>query len=262
MQHKARKRFGQNFLNDTSVINRILSAVNAKPQQQLIEIGPGQGAITEGLVASGAAITAVEIDKDLIAYLRVLFASKENFSIIDSDALKVDFAQLQTGAEPLRVIGNLPYNISTPLIFHLLSFKDRISDMHFMLQKEVVDRMAAAPNCKAYGRLSIMTQYLCSVQEIIEVPASCFTPAPKVRSAVVRLVPRVYPHGQALDHTTLNLVVATAFQQRRKTLSNALKNILSIEQILAAGIDAKQRPDTLEIVEYIKLANELSKSTL
>lgn len=258
MQHKARKRFGQNFLHDTSVINRILAAVSAKPSDQVIEIGPGKGAITEGLVATGADVTAIEIDKDLIAYLRVAFATKTNFRIIDSDALKIDFGQLQHSAQTLRIVGNLPYNISTPLIFHLLSFKDCIHDMHFMLQKEVVERMAAKPNTKAYGRLSIMTQYLCAVQEIIDVPANCFSPAPKVRSAVVRLTPRTFEHGHAQDPAALTHVVATAFQQRRKTLANALKNVFTAEQINALGIDAKQRPDTLDIATYIRLANQLT----
>ena len=164
IEHKARKRFGQNFLHDPSVINRILAAVRPKTGHNIIEIGPGQGAITEGLVESGANITAIEIDKDLIRYLNVAFVTKDNFSIIDSDALKIDFSTLvKDDGQPLRVVGNLPYNISTPLLFHLLTYEEHIDDMYFMLQKEVVDRMAAEPNCKAYGKLSIMCQYDCAV---------------------------------------------------------------------------------------------------
>ncbi len=254
MQHKARKRFGQNFLHDASIINRIIHAVNPNARDNIIEIGPGQGAITEGLVASNAKVTAIEIDKDLIQYLRIAFATRDNFSIIDSDALKINFAALANEGEKLRIVGNLPYNISTPLIFHLLSFKQSISSMYFMLQKEVVDRMAALPGTKAYGRLSIMTQYQCAVERIIDVPPGCFNPAPKVQSAVVKLTVR--PYSLVTNNTSaLNTVVATAFQQRRKTLSNALKSMFNTDEIMSLGIDPKRRPDTLTIDEYIQLAN-------
>lgn len=260
MLHKARKRFGQNFLQDDGVIQQILRHVNAKPGQHIVEIGPGQGAITQGLVDTGANITAIEIDRDLISYLRVAFASRDNFTIIDSDALKIDFSALAPADTKLRIVGNLPYNISTPLIFHLLSHRHVIQDMYFMLQKEVVDRMAAEPNTKAYGRLSIMTQYLCEVLPIIDVPAECFNPAPKVQSAVVKLRIRPYSGTPLIRTETLNTVVATAFQQRRKTLSNALKLLLSSDQIQALGIDPRVRPDTLSIDNYIQLANAINEA--
>lgn len=254
-EHKARKRFGQNFLHDPSIINGILSAVRAKPGQSIIEIGPGQGAITEGLVETGADVTAIEIDKDLIRYLTVAFVSKDNFKIIDSDALKIDFSELVNGNEPLRVVGNLPYNISTPLLFHLLKYKQHINDMYFMLQKEVVDRMAAEPNSKAYGKLSIMCQYHCDVGKIIDVPPGCFNPPPKVQSAVVKLRVRQSPSVKAHCEKRLSEIVSAAFQQRRKTLSNALKNVLPLEAIEACGINPKCRPDNLSVEDYVRLAN-------
>lgn len=261
MQHKARKRFGQNFLHDQTVINCIIRAVNPKPDHTIIEIGPGQGAITESLVESGANITAIEIDKDLIRYLTVTFISKENFKLIDSDALKIDFSNLAPpSGEKLRIVGNLPYNISTPLIFHLLSFKEHVDDMYFMLQKEVVDRMAAEPNCKAYGKLSIMCQYHCDVQKVIDVPPGCFNPAPKVQSAVVKLRIRPYPTAIANCEKTLSAIVSAAFQQRRKTVNNALKNLVTVQDLEACGVDPKNRPDTLSIDDYIMLANRLSSS--
>lgn len=258
IEHKARKRFGQNFLHDPGVINRILTAVRPSEGQNIIEIGPGQGAITEGLVGSGANITAIEIDKDLIRYLTVAFVTQENFSIIDSDALKIDFSTLiKDDNQPLRVVGNLPYNISTPLLFHLLTYKEHIDDMYFMLQKEVVDRMAAEPNCKAYGKLSIMCQYHCAVEKVIDVPPGCFNPAPKVQSAVVKLRVRKYPTATLNCETQLRKIVSAAFQQRRKTLNNALKTVLTIEDIEACGINPKSRPDNLSIDDYIALANRV-----
>jgi len=254
-EHKARKRFGQNFLHDQSIINRILSAVRAKPGDRVIEIGPGQGAITQGLVDSGANVTAIEIDKDLIRYLTVAFVSRDNFNIIDSDALKIDFSELSQNGETLKVVGNLPYNISTPLLFHLLNYKDVIGDMYFMLQKEVVDRMAAEPNTKAYGKLSIMCQYHCDVGKLIDVPPGCFNPAPKVQSAVVKLRVRKSMPIKANCEKRLNTIVSAAFQQRRKTLGNALKKVLPVEDIEACGIDPKKRPDNLSVADYVALAN-------
>lgn len=260
MQHKARKRFGQNFLQDQGVISQILRAVNAKPGQNIVEIGPGQGAITEGLVASGADVTAIEIDKDLIHYLNIAFINKDNFRLIDSDALKIDFSSLVKDGKKFSVVGNLPYNISTPLLFHLLSYKEHIDEMYFMLQKEVVDRMAAEPNCKAYGKLSIMCQYHCDVRKVIDVPPGCFSPAPKVDSAVVRLRLRKFPLATANNEAKLKEIVSAAFQQRRKTVSNALKNFATTEDIEACGINPKSRADNIRIEEYINLTNSLSLS--
>ena len=225
MNTRPRKRFGQNFLHDQQVIARIHGAIAARPGQRIIEIGPGHGALTRGLVDSGADITAVEIDRDLIPHLLLHFGLKPNFHLEQADALRTDFARFSTSDQPLRIVGNLPYNISTPLIFHLLQHESLISDMHFLLQKEVVERMAAAPDSGAYGRLSVMVQYHCEVTPLFQVPPGAFQPAPKVDSAIVRLTPRPYPHAHADNTRVLGKVVNAAFQQRRKTLRNALRGI-------------------------------------
>ncbi len=259
-EHRARKRFGQNFLRDGGIIERIHRAINAQPDQYLVEIGPGQGAITEGLLDSGAQLTVVELDRDLAAWLRTRWVDCERFKLVESDALKVDFGHLAPAEQRLRVVGNLPYNISTPLIFHLLSFLDRIQDMHFMLQWEVVERMAAKPGTDDYGRLSVMTQYFCEVQRLFPVPPESFTPRPKVMSAVVRLVPHAALPWPAKDFKLLERVVREAFSQRRKTLRNALRNLVDEGSWQTLGIDPGRRPETLSVAEFVSISNAIGSS--
>ncbi len=256
-QHRARKRFGQNFLHDAGVIYRILRSIHARPGQRLVEIGPGQGALTEGLVDSGAQLDVIELDQDLVPLLKMRFGLNPQFTLHQGDAMKFDFAALANG-ERLRVVGNLPYNISTPLIFHLLEHASVIEDMHFMLQKEVVERLAAQPGSGDWGRLSIMVQYFCSVEHLFNVGPGAFNPPPKVDSAIVRLVPhRTLPHP-ARDHRLLERVVREAFNQRRKTLRNTLKNLLSSEDIAAAGVEGSLRPEQLDLAAFVRLADQLA----
>ncbi len=258
-QHKARKRFGQNFLHDAGVIDKILRAIRAKPEDRLLEIGPGQGALTEGLLNSTAQLDVVELDKDLIPILMHQFGSKPNFRLHQGDALKFDFTSLNAAPSSLRVVGNLPYNISTPLIFHLLQNAGLIRDMHFMLQKEVVQRLAATPGGGDYGRLSIMVQYHCRVEHLFNVGPGAFNPPPKVDSAIVRLVPHeTLPHP-AKYHRVLERVVREAFNQRRKTLRNTLKALLTSEEITDAGVDGGLRPEQLDLAAFVRLADKLSE---
>ncbi|MBB3048129.1 16S rRNA (adenine1518-N6/adenine1519-N6)-dimethyltransferase [Litorivivens lipolytica] len=258
-EHRARKRFGQNFLRDQGIIDRIGRAIRPQASDALVEIGPGQGALTEQLVASGAPLTLVELDRDLIPILEGQFSGHEHVTLLQADALKTDFASLYP-EQKLRIVGNLPYNISTPLIFHLLAQHGRVKDMHFMLQKEVVDRLAAKPNTKAYGRLSVMTQYYCQVESLFEVPPEAFTPRPKVTSAVVRLTPFDPLPCPANNAEHLQALVRDAFNQRRKTLRNGLKTQASAEQIEAAGVDPGTRPETLELADFVRLSNALCPS--
>ncbi len=260
LQHKPRKRFGQNFLQDANIIRRIVSVIAPKDTHNLLEIGPGQGAITRLLLQSGAVLTAVELDRDLAAGLRNVFADQERFHLVEGDALSLDLKTLTSCKLPVRIVGNLPYNISTPLLFHLLAQRECIIDMHFMLQKEVVERMAAVPCSKDYGRLSVMTQYHCDVIPVFDVPPGAFFPQPKVTSAIVRLVPRE-PSAKAKNLVTLSLVVNTAFQQRRKTLRNTLKSIMPESVIVAAGINPDLRAETLTVEQFVVLANQLDAFT-
>lgn len=258
-QHRARKRFGQNFLHDAGVIHRILRSINAKAGERLLEIGPGQGALTEGLLASGAELDVIELDLDLIPILLGQFANSPNFRLHQGDALKFNFAHLNAAPHSLRVVGNLPYNISTPLIFHLLNNAQLIRDMHFMLQKEVVERLAAEPGGGDWGRLSIMVQYHCRVEHLFNVGPGAFNPPPKVDSAIVRLVPHeVLPHP-AKDHKLLERVVREAFNQRRKTLRNTLKNLLDDAAIEAAEVDGRLRPEQLDLAAFVRLADQLAQ---
>ncbi|WP_252091532.1 16S rRNA (adenine(1518)-N(6)/adenine(1519)-N(6))-dimethyltransferase RsmA [Pseudomonas sp. MWU13-3659] len=258
-QHRARKRFGQNFLHDAGIIDRILRAINAKAGEHLLEIGPGQGALTEGLLGSGAQLDVVELDKDLVPILQHKFAGRGNFRLHQGDALKFDFNQLGVPEYSLKVVGNLPYNISTPLIFHLLAHANLIRDMHFMLQKEVVERMAAGPGGGDWGRLSIMVQYHCRVEHLFNVGPGAFNPPPKVDSAIVRLVPHeVLPHP-AKDPLLLERVVREAFNQRRKTLRNTLKGLLDSQAIEAAGVDGSLRPEQLDLAAFVRLADKLAE---
>ncbi len=256
--HQAKKRFGQNFLHNEMVISSIVDAINPKPTDNLIEIGPGLGALTEPVIERAGKLSVVELDRDLAHRLRHHPFLAPHLTIHETDALQFDFSQLVTEDKPLRIFGNLPYNISTPLIFHLLSFKDQVKDMHFMLQKEVVERMAASPNCKAYGRLSIMTQYQCQVIPVMEIGPEAFKPAPKVDSAIVRLLPHTKISNPVKDLKVLNTVCLTAFNQRRKTIRNSFKKLLSAEQLTHLSIEPSLRAENLSIDEFIKLANYIT----
>ena len=262
--HTARKRFGQNFLHDTHVIQNIVAAICPQKDQFLLEIGPGLGALTEPVTEQIDRLTVLELDRDLAERLRHHPFLHQKLNVIETDAMQFDFAQLYASEklaeeqQKIRVFGNLPYNISTPLMFHLFKFCDIIQDMHFMLQKEVVKRLCAAPNSKAYGRLTIMTQYFCQVMPVLEVPPSAFKPAPKVDSAVVRLIPhQQLPHA-VKDLYWLNRVTAQAFNQRRKTLRNALSTLISPENLTALSIDLNARAENLSIADYARLADWLA----
>lgn len=257
--HRARKRFGQNFLHDQGVIRRIARAIGAKEHHHLVEIGPGQGALTAVLLPSQCRLDAVELDRDLLPVLQNQFASHSNFHLHQADALNFNFSDLQQDAEKLRVVGNLPYNISTPLIFALLEQQQLIADMHFMLQLEVVNRLAATPGNKNYGRLSVMAQYYCAVDNLFEVPPEAFTPKPKVQSAIVRLAPYKQLPCPANDVKQLQSVLREAFNQRRKTLRNSLKNLIAAEQLTALGIDPVARPETLSLEQFVAISNAVSQ---
>jgi 16S rRNA (adenine1518-N6/adenine1519-N6)-dimethyltransferase len=255
--HLPRKRFGQNFLQDQAVIHAIIEAIRPAPTDTLVEIGPGLAALTEPLTHFIQPVHAIEIDRDIVKQLRTRFT--DQLIIYQADALQVDFAQLQAQIAPqqqLRVVGNLPYNISTPLLFHLAQFRPAIQDMHFMLQKEVVMRMVARPATSDYGRLSVMLQYRFAMHKLFDVPPSAFCPAPKVDSAFVRLHPYATPPFMAHDEGQFALLVAKAFSQRRKTLRNNLRFITET-QFIHAQIDPARRPETLSVEEFVRLSNTL-----
>lgn len=253
--HKARKRFGQNFLNDDSVIEGIVRAIAPKEGDNLLEIGPGLGAITEPVAELTDKLNVVELDKDLAERLVTHPFIGKKLNIYQADALQFDFNQVIDPEHKLKVFGNLPYNISTPLLFHLYEFLDGIENMHFMLQKEVVNRMCAAPNSKAYGRLSIMTQYYCKTIPVIEVPPTAFVPPPKVDSAVIRLIPKDKELRTQATPKTLNRVCLEAFNQRRKTLRNSLSNLMTAEELAELNIDASLRAENLSLDQFISIAN-------
>lgn len=253
--HRARKRFGQNFLEHDGIINQIIRAINAQENHHLVEIGPGQGALTSELLASGCKLEAVELDRDLVPLLLASFSVNDKFTLHQGDALRFNFKELYQAPKKLRIVGNLPYNISTPLIFHLLEQRDIVEDMHFMLQLEVVRRMAASPGNKNYGRLSIMCQYYCQVEELFEVPPEAFNPQPKVNSAIVRLLPYETLPIVANDVERLQAILREAFNTRRKTLRNTLKNYFTAEELESLGINPTARPDTLSLEQYVTLSN-------
>ncbi|MCB2427358.1 16S rRNA (adenine(1518)-N(6)/adenine(1519)-N(6))-dimethyltransferase RsmA [Methylophaga pinxianii] len=255
---KARKRFGQNFLHDEAVIADIIAAISPQPDQHLVEIGPGRGALTEWLLEDAGRLDVIELDRDLVPILQNQFNAAPNLYIHQADALEFDFKLLQQKDEKLRVIGNLPYNITTPLLFHLLDQATLIEDMCFMLQREVVERICAAPGSKSYGRLSIMIQYQCQAEQLFIVPPTAFDPPPKVESAIIYLQPRKSFLGGNVCIKTLGSLVTQAFSQRRKTIANTLKNSVSLSALEVLGIDPKQRPETLSVEQYVALAQSIS----
>ncbi len=254
--HRARKRFGQNFLVDTTVIEAIIAAVATDTSDgPTIEIGPGLGALTKRLLTKLNHLEAIELDRDIIPKLKAHCEGLGELVVHNQDVLQVDFAELCPTGQKLKLIGNLPYNISTPLLFHLAQYGELISSMFFMLQKEVVDRIVAKVGTKAYGRLSVMMQYYFEVAELFTVPPEAFKPAPKVTSAVMRLVPRVKEQQLAKDEQGLAKLVAQAFSLRRKTLHNALKDMVTDEQLFAAGISPTSRAEQLSVADYVSLVN-------
>ncbi|RDI46505.1 16S rRNA (adenine(1518)-N(6)/adenine(1519)-N(6))-dimethyltransferase RsmA [Aquicella lusitana] len=254
-----RKRFGQHFLHDQAIIQRIIAALAPQPDEHLIEIGPGQGALTLPVIKQIHHLEAVEIDRDLILELRSRVRRHGELVIYSSDVLAFDFASVKQDDRPLRVFGNLPYNISTPLIFHLLDYASIISDMLFMLQKEVAERMAAKPNSEAYGRLSVMVQYHCQVALLFNVPASAFYPPPQVESSIVRLTPyRDYPYP-AKNYALFESIVKQAFGQRRKTLRNSLKELINDDVWAHIGIHSDLRPENLSVQDFVEISNSLDQ---
>ena len=256
---RARKRFGQNFLTDGTFIDKIITALRVNADDHITEVGPGYGALTELLLRSGATLDAIEIDRDLAAVLEEKFSSVERFTLHVQDALQFDLASISAGRE-LRIVGNLPYNISTPLLFHFLQQRQYIRDMHFMLQSEVVDRIVASPDCKAYGRLSVMLQYYFNVERLFKVPAAAFQPQPKVVSAVLRLTPRARSQAEAVVYESLEQLLRAAFQQRRKTIKNNLRGLFSENDLQQLDIDPRARAENLHMPQYIRLAQALQES--
>ncbi|MDO9371098.1 MAG: 16S rRNA (adenine(1518)-N(6)/adenine(1519)-N(6))-dimethyltransferase RsmA [Gammaproteobacteria bacterium] len=259
-RHTARKRFGQHFLHDRGVIQRIIAAVHPQPGEPLVEIGPGRGALTRDLLRAVGTLDVVELDRDLIEPLRASCAELGELRIHQQDALRFDFCALMKNEARLRVIGNLPYNISTPLLFHLLQQAHCIRDMYFMLQNEVVERMVAAPGSRTYGRLSVMIQYRCAVTKLFHVGPGAFTPAPKVDSAVIRMVPHTAPPVAVGDEKIFEQVVRAAFAQRRKTLRNGLKELLTDTEIRALGIDPGVRAEQLSLQDFASLSNAVGNA--
>ncbi len=265
-QFRTKKRLGQHFLHDPGVVDRIVRAIDPKPGERLVEIGPGQGALTVPLLqrivavargpfsADQPALTVIEFDRDLIAGLEQTSATIAPLRIIQADALAVDFSAL-AGSDAIRLVGNLPYNISSPILFHALQHAASIIDMHFMLQREVVERMVAGPGGKVYGRLSVMLQAYARVEALFHVPPGAFRPPPKVDSAVVRITPHPVAQIGIGDAATFARVVKAAFGQRRKTLRNALQGTCSVDQLTAAGIDPSERAERVGVDQYIALAN-------
>lgn len=255
MHHIARKRFGQNFLVDPQIVTDIIRAIRPDTDDHVVEIGPGLGALTRPLLRSLNHLHVVEIDRDIVERLRREFSEKK-LTIYSADALEFDFAML---GKNLRVIGNLPYNISTPVLFHLSKFTEAIKDMHFMLQKEVVARMVATPSTPDYGRLSVMLHYRFEMEQLFIVSPECFHPAPKVESSVVRIIPRAQPLIEASKEKSFGQIVSAAFSQRRKTLRNTLHAYLTPEDYTALEIDPGKRAENLSVAQFVAIADYLSK---
>jgi len=255
MTHRPRKRFGQHFLNDPMVIDHIIHAFHPQPSENIVEIGPGLGALTQPLLRQAEKLSVIELDRDLIAKLESMAHPLGKLTVYQGDILNFDLSTLGSKDNKLRVIGNLPYNISTPLLFHLLDSHHLIHDMMFMLQKEVASRLAAVPGTSAYGRLTLMVQYACEVTSLFDVPPQAFTPPPQVNSSVVKLVPYASPPFVADSLKSYQNIVRDAFNQRRKTIRNALKNRVSEAQLQQLGIDPQRRPEQLSLEEYVKISN-------
>ena len=256
MKHIPRKRFGQNFLKDPAVLDAIIDAIAPRPEDIMVEIGPGMGAMTERLLPHLKRMDAVELDRDLASFLKKKFKDTP-LTIHQGDALAFDFQSLQPAlGQKIRIVGNLPYNISTPLLFHLMTFADHVRDQHFMLQKEVVERMAAGHGSKAYGRLSIMLQWRYDIDMLFTVPPTAFSPAPKVDSAIVRMIPKTSP--VPCNPENLSKVVTQAFSQRRKIIRNNLAPLFSEKALELAGIDPAKRPEQLTLEQFITLSNQLA----
>lgn len=253
--HRARKRFGQHFLHDPSVVARIVRTIGAKPGDRMVEIGPGLGALTGALLERCANLHVVELDRDLAAKLEAEHAGEGGLRVHASDALRFDFRRLAGDGERLRIVGNLPYNVSTPLLFHLLAQASVIDDMHFMLQREVVERLVAEPGSKNYGRLTVMVGLECESEKLFEVGAGAFRPAPRVTSAFVRLRVRRQPVVELADRAAFASLVAHLFSRRRKTLRNSLRGQLGESSLADLGIDANARPETLDLAAFAALAN-------
>lgn len=257
--HRARKRFGQNFLTDSGMIGNIVRTIAPGPGDRLVEIGPGQGALTRPLLEACPALQVVELDRDLVVRLQTWQQQFPGLQIYSGDALAFDFASLADGPHSLRVVGNLPYNISTPLIFHLLQYHHQLRDMHFMLQKEVVERLAAGPGSKHYGRLSVMVQYFCRADNLFTVPPECFSPRPKVMSAIVRLTPHRELPCPVDNLDLLKRLVNITFQQRRKTLRNSMRSLAPLEVIESLDVDISKRPENISVETFVALANTLQR---
>ncbi len=258
--HRARRRFSQNFLHDVGVIARIVATIDPRPGQHLVEIGPGLGALTALLIERAGRITAVEIDRDLAERLRGRFAAG-GLELVVADALRLDWPHLARSlGGALRIVGNLPYHVSTPLLFCLLPIADQVQDQHFMLQREVVERMAAAPGGKEYGRLSVMLQFRYRIERLFNVAAGSFAPAPKVQSSIVRMTPLSPEAVSPVDPAVFAEVVTSAFSQRRKTLRNALAQLLSGAQIEAAQVDPGTRAETLDVAAFVRLAQRAAEA--
>ena len=254
MLHRPRKRFGQNFLVDQQVIAEIIAAISPQPDNHIVEIGPGFGALTTQLIQPAEKLDVIEIDRDLVEALKQQFAS-EKLNIHAADALRFDFSAL---GRSMRIVGNLPYNISTPLLFHISQFSDQIVDMHFMLQKEVVERMVGVPSSPQYGRLSVMLQYRFHMEHVFTVPATAFRPMPKIESAIIRMMPIPRSDLTVRDEKILARIVAAAFSQRRKTLRNSLQEFMKESDYVALGIDSGLRAENLSVTDYVNVANHLS----
>ncbi len=260
MGHRARKRFGQNFLTDPQIIQRIVNTINPVSGELILEIGPGRAALSRPLAETDAELHLLEIDRDLAANLQIMFKPGDQAEVHTGDALKVDFSEILND-RPFRLVGNLPYNISTPLLFHVLQWNELIIDMHFMLQQEVVKRMAAVPGSKAWGRLSVMCQYYCEVIPLFGVPPEAFTPAPKVQSMFVKLVPHEQAPVTIKNMELFERLVSQAFSMRRKTLRNSLRGMLDSTMIESVGVDPAARPETLGLEQFAALC-ELLESKL
>lgn len=258
MKHIPKKRFGQNFLTDQAIIGSLISAIDPKTDDLMVEIGPGLGAMTHPLLTRLDHLHVVELDRDIVGWMQSHYPA-EKITIHHQDALKFDFSGI--ASHKIRIVGNLPYNISTPILFHLLENIAAITDMHFMLQKEVVERMVAEPSTSAYGRLSVMLQYRLQMEYLLTVPPDAFDPPPKVESAFVRAVPYVQPPYPALDEQLFASIVLAAFSQRRKTLRNTLKGILDDAGFEALGIDSQLRAENLSVASFVSIANHLSAQT-